>query len=284
MKKIRFLAFKISETLDLELLSSFFKLTRTIKWKDFLKLDNEMIETVLNRGVTDHKVYLYAYGCIAFVDFYEDEIRLFLKFIETIVPVDEHYFYQYVAHYEAYIGDYGEGYLFKSDLTSQMPFKQIEQVIAEAVSKSVALEAMESQMEDLMERIEPLILQMDRGRIKVSRKTLKILGHIISFKYNMAQNIDIYHKDEMVKEHLVIDDTHQTIYQYFELYTRYQRLMKKNQDLRKIVLRYYEFNAARKERQLYLFEVFLLVLFPLTTMLGLPIVRDTLLKIWHILV
>ncbi|MBF4692679.1 RMD1 family protein [Fusibacter ferrireducens] len=260
MQTIRFYSFKVRETFDLDKIADYFKKTRSLKWSDYIVLDNHLLESTLKRTVKGHEVILYQFGVVTFINFYEDEMRNFLSLIDQIEAIDYTGFAKNYEHFELEVGAFGE--TLYEDLQT-IPHKQITEMIAETTAKSVGLAHIEMALQQLMDQVEPLLIQMSHGRVKVDRRTKRVLGEMISFKYKLAQSVGLFDKPSTS---IALKEWHEYILEYFELNDRYIILEGKVDDLKKMLFQYYKFNHAIKDRRLFIFEIVLLTFFPISSL------------------
>ncbi|GAU77293.1 RMD1 family protein [Fusibacter sp. 3D3] len=260
MQTVRFYSFKVKETFDLDKIAGYFKRTRSLKWSDYIVLDNHIVESILKRTIKGHEVILYQFGIVSFINFYEDEMRDFLALLDQIETLNYTGFAKDYEHYELEIGAFGETL---HETLQTVPHKQVTEMIAETMAKSVGLAHVERALEGLMDQIEPLLIQMSKGRVKVDRRTKRVLGEMISFKYKLAQSIGLFEKPSTS---IVLKEWHDHIIEYFELNDRYVILESKVDDLRKMLFQYYKFNQSIKDRRLFIFEVVLLAFFPISSL------------------
>ena len=265
MTEMRYFAVKISDRLDLETISEVFKVNRTLKWKNSLRIDSELVSTVLKQHVSKQEVYIYSFGVLTFLNFSEVSIRIFMDFMSQIQPVHYDDFAKYYDHYEAQIGDYGEWFV-KDNLT--IPIKTMNQHIADTVAKSAGLAHMEAQLERVIDSVEPMLLKLGKGKSRIDSRTMAIISETIVFKYKLTQNLQLFEKPETSKLSGNGVIAYKWLANYFEFDERYQINAQKIESLKHMVYQYYHFNQTRKIKSLYVFEVFLLMLFPLTRILG----------------
>lgn len=260
MQTIRFYSFKVRETFDLDKISGYFKKTRSLKWSDYIVLDNHLVESALKRSIKGHEVIFYQFGIVTFINFYEDEMRDLLSLIDQIEPIDYTGFAKDYEHFELEVGEFGETL---HEGLQTVPHKQITEIIAETTAKSVGLAHVEQALQKLMDQVEPLLIQMSHGRVKVDRRTKRVLGEMISFKYKLAQSIGLFEKPSTS---IALKEWHEYILEYFELNDRYVILESKVDDLKKMLFQYYKFNQSIKDRRLFIFEVVLLAFFPISAL------------------
>lgn len=261
MDKLRFYSFQIRDKLDLDLYANYFGCSRPIKWQEFLFLDNRLIQEVLKRDIKDHEIYLYEYGVATFVGFYEDEIRELLFLFHRIQEVNYSYFAQYYEHFQLKVGAYKEAYLEEE---KPLVLKDLKPIIAEITAKSVGLHHMEADLEKKINGVEPLLIQMSKGRVKIDKKTKEILGEIIVFKYNLIRTLRLLELTSDENRKMIPKEAIVFLMEQFELQDRYQIVINKIDELKQMLYRYYEFHYHKKERDLYKFEVLLLAMFPLS--------------------
>lgn len=261
MSEVRYYSFKVREKFDLDKIAEYFKQTRPMKWTEFILIDNALVETVMKRSIRGHQIYLFEFGVLTFVNFYEDEMREFLSFLNQIEPVDYDSFAKYYEHYEVQMGEYGEVLMENMPLVQH---KQLVEIIAELTAKSVGLAHVEDAMTRLMDQVEPMLIQMSNGQIKINRRTKNVLGEIIFFKYKLVQSVKLFEKPNASG---MLREWSDSLQEHFELSDRYVILNRKSDDLKQMLIQYYKFNHSLKERRLYLFEVLLLASFPLASLI-----------------
>ncbi|MBS7528676.1 RMD1 family protein [Fusibacter paucivorans] len=277
MNEVKFLSVKLAEKLDLSAIASVFNVTRTVKWQEVLLIDHELVELVLKRPVEKREVYLYSFGVATFVDFTEAEIRDFLAFIAQIQTVNYDDFAMYYDHYEAVVGDYGE-WIVTPTLT--IPFRPMIKHIAEAVAKSTGFMHTEAHLNRVMDSVEPMITKLAAGRSRITKTTMRIVRETIVFKFKLTRNLKLFERPSDAEFDNISREGYDWLSNHFELDERYQINAQKIETLKRMVYQYYHFNQNRKVRSLYIFEVFLLMLFPLVRMLSdrLPLMLAWLLR------
>ncbi len=260
MQTIRFYSFRVRETFDLDKIADYFKKTRPLKWSDYIVLDNHLVESALKRTIKGHEVILYQFGVVTFINFNEDEMRDLLSLLDQIEPLDYIGFAKEYEHFELEVGAFGETL---HEGLQTIPHKLIIEMIAETTAKSVGLAHIEKALQKLMDQVEPLLIQMSHGRVKVDRRTKRVLGEMISFKYKLAKSIGLFEKPSTS---VALKEWHDYILEYFELNDRYLILESKVDDLKKMLFQYYKFNHSVKDRRLFIFEVVLLTFFPISSL------------------
>ncbi|MDK2866622.1 MAG: hypothetical protein PWP51_1603 [Clostridiales bacterium] len=265
MNEVKFLSVKLAEKMDLNAIASVFNVTRTVKWQEVLLIDHELVELVLKRPVEKREVYLYSFGVATFVDFSEAEVRDFVAFIAQIQAVSYDDFAMYYDHYEATVGDYGE-WIVTPTLT--IPFRPMIKHIAEAVAKSTGLMHTEAHLNRVMDAVEPMIIKLAAGRSRITKTTMQIVRETIVFKFKLTRNLKLFEHPSDAEFGNISREGYDWLSKNFELDERYQINAQKIETLKRMVYQYYHFNQNRKVRSLYIFEVFLLMLFPLVRMLS----------------
>jgi uncharacterized Rmd1/YagE family protein len=265
MNEVKFLSVKLAEKMDLNAIASVFNVTRTVKWQEVLLIDHELVALVLKRPTGKREVYLYSFGVATFVDFSEAEIRDFVAFLSQIQEISYDDFAKFYDHYEAIVGDYGE-WVVTQDLT--VPFRPMIKHIAEAVAKSAGLMHTEAHLSRVMDAVEPMITKLAAGRSRITKTTMQIVRETIVFKYKLTRNLKLFERPSDAEFGNISREGYDWLSNYFELDERYCINEEKIEALKRMVYQYYHFNQNRKVRSLYLFEVFLLTLFPLVRMLS----------------
>lgn len=265
---IRFFGVKVNDYMSLDRIATYFKMNRSLKWIQYIYLDNDFIRWTLNANVEDHQCFIYEYGVICFVNFYEEEMRQFLSIIETIETIS---YEKYSRMYDAYRINYQ---LDKGiELYSGAPLIPIEvatirPLIASVLSKSIALNHVEGMLTDMIESVEPLLNSMGSGRFRVNKKAVQSFGKVLGFKYHLVRHLKLFDRIHQSDHSVELKQVYDTISNHFELEDRYQIIEKKIEEIKNITNQYYALGHSNNEQRLLLFEAIILALFPIAGLIS----------------
>lgn len=119
-------------------------------------------------------------------------------------------------------------------VTKAQPYHQ--DLIAMVVAKSVALEKIELRLAEIMDNIEPLIVRLEKGKLRVSdRRLAQISSRIARYEYNALAYVMLLDKPDITwtsSDALLFYDQ---LADFFELNDRYEVLTQKAALLNRVV-------------------------------------------------
>ncbi|HOJ10096.1 MAG TPA: RMD1 family protein [Clostridiales bacterium] len=267
MREVGFDCFKIAPRINLKNIAAFFNLSWPASGRvEFIVLEDSQIETILKYGTHSKVAYIFEFGCITLVNFETDEINIFMEYIESITnKMQSGMILKYYERYEAEIDNSGFFKLYDESESCIRYNRNVEVILSVIMAKSTALFRVESEVDELMDKAEKYVDYLQKGWLHThTRKFSAITARILRFEYDSIYSIEILDRiigfDKKVKLREIYDE----IAEYYELGDRFNILRNKVDNLRKITRAYTKLSYERHENRLYLFEVFLLILFPLS--------------------
>jgi uncharacterized Rmd1/YagE family protein len=266
MKTIVYKCYKLSSKLSLNKIASFFEIRPQISWGDFITLNEAHISTVLKERSISKQVYIFNFGCITFVNFDSDEITNINEAIESITGSID--FRLFTKFHDTHIikklsSNHFKIWENKSEITSTED--EITPIIATILAKSVALDKIETDVNELLDESEGMIHKLNKGQLRVNAKK-HIAGTLrtIKLEYEILNSIRIFDRsfkiDEKFKQREIFDD----LAAHYELHHRFSVLEKKIDEVRNITKVYSTLSRSNMEKRLMLFEILLLALFPIS--------------------
>lgn len=271
MKTVRFKSCKIGSSIPLEKPSTFFCVQRSSSWKEYIVLSGHDLEEILKKQCGSMRAYLFEFGCITFVDFDEFDIQIFLEFFEGMVEAID---YSMVARYSEIhsikVDDHGE---FRPWHGSESTFKFEESVIpliSIILAKSAAMNKIEIDVSANIDESETYIEYLRRGRLGFSKKALMVMiSKFLKFEYESINNIRIFDRSATDNDSMNCREIYDSLAEYYELNDRFDVLQSKIGSLRSTMKSYNSLSYRQNENRLYVFEIFLLGLFPLVSIIRL---------------
>lgn len=262
MERIILNTYKISSKLPLMQIASFFNL-KLEGWKEYIKLNKDDIEKILKYS-SEKTVYLYRYGCITFVGFNQDEIYIFLEYLRnSFGELDNRLMTLYNEFQEIDISEDGYIELWNE---AEERFKYSETIVdiaANILAKSTELNKIESELKVVLDEADVFIGYLKNGKLRANtKKVVSIIGECVRFKYNTLESVRLLDRPpefNTIRTKKIFD----IFSNYYELNERYDVLSNRINVLDTITEEYFSLRSNQSERRLILFEVFLLLLFPL---------------------
>jgi uncharacterized Rmd1/YagE family protein len=265
MKNLNFICYKVALSLPLEKIAAFLKTQMTFSWKEYIELKDEQLDIILKTDSEDKSVYLFKYGCISFVNFSSNETYNFLKYIELIIgKIDYSLFYKYHESHVLEIDDDLCCSVSKEDNTKIKYTNDINHIIAIILAKSVEMFSFDTKLSELLGTAEKIIVFLQKGRLKWYRKkSCLIISKILRFEFDSIKSVRIFDRPVFAEHSIKSKEIFDSLMEYFEISDRFKILQNKINDLREITELYTSLSQNQSEYRLIMFEILLLLLFPL---------------------
>lgn len=269
MKTMQFRSYKIGPGIALEKPAAFFRMQRSSTWKEYIVLEAHHLEGVLKKQCGPMRAYLFEFGCICLVNFNEDDTQVFLEFIAGMVESID---YSMVARFsESHSIEIGEQNEFKIWPGSGKVYSFEDAfipVVAFILAKSSALNKIETDISDNLDESGKYIDDLKRGRLRIDKKGLSvIISKFLKFEYESINNIRIFDRSAADNNSMSSRELHDELAEHYEINDRFDVLQSKINSLRGTMKTYNSLSYRQSENRLYLFEVFLLGLFPVVSII-----------------
>lgn len=274
MEPVYFKCYKISLKLPLDKIEAFFNLHKPLNWKEYVTLDRNHLSKILQYNTESKIVYLFKYGCMCFVNFNENEIYIFLQYIDSIIgSVDFYLFSKFNENHTEYIDDTkcvscNAGYIH---------------IICIILAKSVELNKLETDLEGMLDKTEKLINFLQSGKLHINKKFTLTASRILRLEYHYANNIKIFERNIYDNENIESRASFDRLSKYYELDERRKVIQSKMDDMRNIFTAYSCFSYKQSEARTYWFEIALLSLFPISYVLDIFPYKDIISKFLRVL-
>lgn len=207
-------------------------ITKKLKWEEPLFLQGAPLNRLLPAAHSDQKVYLYPFGSLVFVDFSPGDILLFLQSLQVhsfpLSPEAAHRFR------EEYHVTWGSDRLAVGNDLLRIPAvnPSYEEIVATVLAKSVALEAIEIQVDALLDEIETTIAQLHQGKLSTSDTDLaRLFGRILEHKLTSVSSLMLLDKPDSTWEDEQASLIFSQLHQLFELTARFDIIRHKSDTL-----------------------------------------------------
>lgn len=268
MKVIIYNTFKASSKFPLIQLASYFNI-KLEGWKEYIKIDDKILEKVFRYESAYKSVYIYRYGCITFVNFKQYEIQFFLEYLSKIyIELDNKLLSRFS---ETHIMTVEDGLVsIWEDSEIVYPYNEIlVDIAATVLAKSVELNKIETELNHVLDESENLINYLNVGRLRANtKKVISIIGQCTRFKYRTIESVRLLDRppefDKSIETRKILSD----ISNIYELDDRYLDVVSRTDVLDSITEEYFNFKHNQSERRLLMFEILLLAIFPLMSILG----------------
>lgn len=273
MKTVRFTGYKVSSAIHLKKMAAFFRPSVVEGWEDVIILGEEQLAEVYKYKMPNKKIYIFEFGCVVFENFYADEMNKFLEYLYSIIKgMDYKMLVKYTESHVIKVLEDQAVELWNGKLRTFSVIDDLAGIVANVLAKSVALSKIEADVNQLLDKAEGFIKNLQRGSISTRTKQYAhTKAQILRFEFESAIGIRIFDRPSETSKDLSLRETYDDLASYYELEDRCDVLKKKTNELRNIVRTYSTLRFKKQENRLLLFEIFLLALFPMSYLMRDPL-------------
>lgn len=264
MDYIKIKSVKVAPFFSLDKIVELFGIPMQFKWDNYIILSGSNLDLALKYNTKGKHVYIFKYGCISFVNFEDEEIYTFIKYIESIgAKINYSLFYKYYDVHNIEVLPNNRIKLWQSDNAEYDYSDDLIHTISVILSKSTELDRIESDLNKLLDDAEQFITFLQKGRLVFYRRRSSLLiSKILRFKYDGIHNIRVLDRPGFVEQSMHLKVIYASLSKYFELDERLEIVKGKMTSLHEILNLYSSLSFNQSETRLILFEIFLLALFP----------------------
>lgn len=235
--------------------------TQKPKWEEALLLKGEQLVRLLPVATTSQRVHLFHFGSIVFWDFSPADIRLFLLALQTHgFPVSNDLANRYAENYR--IERNAPALTVSNDSVNYAEASSLhEEIVAMVLAKSIAFEAIEHQVDELLDEMEATIEQLKRGKLSSSDTALsQLFGRILGYKLNTVSSLMLLDEPDITWENEQAASLFSRMYHLFDLASRYDTIRHKSDTLMNIAEVFSGLVHARRSTRLE-WAIILLIVF-----------------------
>lgn len=263
MEILIFNTFKSATKMSLVQIASYFNIKQEAGWREFLKIESDVLEKIFMYESGNKFVYLFRYGCITFVNFKQHEIQYFFEYLSKIyVEIDNKLFSKFSETHIMTIKD-GLVKLWENSDKRYQYNELLVDIAATVLAKSTELHKIETELNKVLDDAEQLINYLKIGRLRAnSRKVISIIAKCTRFKFRSIESVRLLDRppefDKTIETRKIFD----YVSNFFELNDRYSAILSRTDVLDSITEEYFNFKHNQSERRLLVFEILLLAIFP----------------------
>lgn len=263
MEILQVRAFWLCNEIGLDALARHFGISRRSRWEDLLSLEPENLSGVLTHP-EGKRVHLFPFGCIVTFGMAHHEVLDLVKYLHRVEPriAEPSERFQDDCRLEV-----GTPRLEIHDDRVAVPSLEgwVPGILSIVLSKSVAFERVEAEIERLMDEAEPVVQNLSSGKVSPSDgKISRFAGQILSFRLDTVSYIQLLDKPDATWDNPEAEDLYAKLAQFFELQDRYEKIQAKSgvlMDLTEVVTTYaHHHRGARLEWAVILLFVFEILL------------------------
>lgn len=248
----------LGSDINLNDVASHFGIKKKFKWEDPLILSGNALRGIL-RDVETKSVYLYYFGSMVFINMEFHEMQDIVKYLKTIdksLKIEN--MAEYSDDYRLEISPEYEYSLGNEVMTAGTFEDYYPDIIAMILAKSISLEKIEHETDNLLDNIEDIIGYLERGHFNISDKQLaRTSAQVIRFEYNTIANLMLFEKPGSAWHNEDIDKFFLEMLALFDIEDRYSKIMHKTEMLKDITD---VFGSLTHEKRATRLEIMVIVL------------------------
>lgn len=248
----------LGSEINLNDVASHFGIKKKIKWEDPLILSGQALKGILKEVETKY-VYLYYFGSLVFINMQYHETQDVVKYLKTIdksLKIDN--IKEYSDDYRLEISPDYEYSLGNELMTASTYEAYYPDMISLVLAKSISLEKIERETDNLLDNIEDVIGYLERGNFNISDKQLaKSTAKVIRFEYNTIANLMLFEKPSSAWYNEDIDKFFVEMVALFDIEDRYSKITHKTEILKDITD---VFGSLTHEKRATRLEIMVIVL------------------------
>ncbi|HYF82540.1 MAG TPA: RMD1 family protein [Clostridia bacterium] len=223
-------AFSLCNEISLDKVSSHFGINKKYKWEDYLTLKEEHLKGVI--PVPEGKsAVIFPFGSIVFIDMEHNEIVDVVNYLKKLEGNLKNADFRFWESYMLKIGTDELSVDFNSMSVKEFKSYQLE-TLAIVLSKSVALEKVEKDLNSLLDEVEDMVDLLGRGILNISdAKNAKMSARILGFKFDTISYIMLLDKPDITWENQNAETLYIQLSQFYELKERYEKIQAKTETL-----------------------------------------------------
>jgi uncharacterized Rmd1/YagE family protein len=219
MENIRIKSIKATTFFSLNKIVEFLGIPMKFSWREYITLSESELDLVLKYNTKNKHVYIFKYGCISFVNFEDEEIYTFIKYIESIgAKINYTLLYKYYDIHNIKVLPDQRVELWENSNSEYSNNDSLIHIISVILSKSTELSKFESELNRLLDDAEKFIIFLQKGRLGFyRRKSSLLISKILRFEYDSIHNIKILDRPDFVEQALELRDIYDNLSKYYEL-------------------------------------------------------------------
>ncbi len=241
MKTVKLRAYDVAQEIDLNVLASDFDIKKKFTWEEPLTISGRRLTEMIGAGEDEddgRMAMLFSFGAMVLINLTREESQ---RFVDEMRRFDAARAWKYPSpHFERFqvaLSGEVEDTEFTDALVSvpEIP-SYFPELAATVLAKSVALERVEQRIDSILDRLEPIIEQFERGKLSISNKQRStIMAELARYQYSSLSSIMVLDKPDITWSRGDAELFYNQMSDFFELTDRYGVLKAKGDAVEKIM-------------------------------------------------
>ncbi len=223
-------AFWLGNEINLELIAKHFGIARRSRWEDFLALGSDNLKGVIPDS-RNRQAHLFPFGCIVVYGMEHHEISDLVSYLRRVEPSLSEPLEQFSDQYQLGFGT--EKNEIRNDGLSVTSIEDwTSEIVSTVLSKSVALEKIESEIITLLNEAEPILELMKKGKVNPNDHAIShFAARILMFRLETVAYIQLLDKPDATWDNPKAEELYNPLALFFELHDRYEKIQSKSEVL-----------------------------------------------------
>lgn len=238
MHKMVFNAYAVTNEIDLNKIAIECNIPKKYTWEEPLVLHGDILRTIMQKKLSDdQKVLVFFFGGVVFINMHSSDVLKFLEYLKKFkADIDLKNWDAYSDDYELHAGGVDEIEL--TDKYVIVPkFEMFHpELISVILAKSVALEKTEEQLGRILDKLETMIDNLEKGSLRIGNKELaRTTARVARHEYNTINYIMILDKPDITWANSDAAEFYDSMSEFFELNDRFEIMKSKTDILNNII-------------------------------------------------
>ena len=238
MREMVFNAYAVTNEIDLNKIAAECNIPKKYTWEEPLILYGDILGSIIQRKLkNDQKVLIFSFGSVVFINMDSSSILKFLEYLKKFkADIDLKNWSAYSDDYELHVGGVEEMEL--TDKYVIVPHYEMfyPELISIVLAKSVALEKTEEQLGGILDKLETMIDNLEKGSLRIGNKQLaRTIARVTRHEYNTINYIMILDKPDITWVNSDAEEFYDKMSEFFELNDRFEIMKSKTDILNNII-------------------------------------------------
>lgn len=238
MREMVFNAYAVTNEIDLNKIAAECNIPKKYTWEEPLILYGDILSTIIGKKLKNNqRVLVFSFGSVVFISMDQSDRLKFLEYLKKFKSdIDLKNWSTYSDDYELHVGGVEEIEL--TDKYVIVPRFEIfyPELISVVLAKSVALEKTEEQLGGILDKLETMIDNLEKGRLRIGNKQLaRTVARVTRHEYNTLNYIMILDKPDITWINSDAEAFYNMMSEFFELNDRFNIMKSKTDILNDII-------------------------------------------------
>ncbi len=240
MVTVKLKAYDVAQEIDLNALASAFAIKKKFTWEEPLIISERRLTDMIGPSPEEEEraAMLFSFGAMVVINCTREQTQ---QFVDAMRTFDEARGWKYPSpHFEKFQiarAGVGEDIIEFTDALVSVPelHPYLPELAATVLAKSVAMERVEQRIDSILDRVGPIVEQLERGKLSISNKQRStIVAEIARYQYSTLSNIMVLDKPDITWSRSEAEAFDNQMSDFFELTDRYDVVKAKGDAVEKI--------------------------------------------------